>query len=120
MPTTPAATAPTTMTAPVARHAGAPPVLPLELVCVLELVLVLPPLVTVLVPLVVLLLSSIFITVLLELVIITVALDPPRLSALADARIALAALPVAVSKLAPLMRVSKAEAMSALMALARG
>jgi len=80
---------------------------------------VLPPLVTVLVPLEVVLLVPIFVTVLLELMVVAVKLEPP-FSALADARIALAALPVAVKRLAPLMRVSSAKAMSAFRALAIG
>jgi hypothetical protein len=101
-------------------------------VCVLELVVVLPPLVTVLVPLIVVLVPlivvlvpPIFVTLELELVcalellVVAAKLEPP-FSALADANIALAALPVAVNLLAPLMRVCSAEAMSAFRALAIG
>jgi len=86
---------------------------------------VLPPLVTVLVPLIVVLVPPIFVTLelelvcVLELIVVAAKLEPP-FSALADANIVLAALPVAVNLLAPLMRVSSAEAMSAFRALAIG
>ena len=72
-----------------------------------------------LVPLEVVLLVPIFVTVLLELIVVAAKLEPP-FSALADPKIALAALPVAVNLVAPLMRVSSAEAMSAFRALAIG
>jgi len=75
------------------------------------------------------LLVPIFVTLELELVcvleLIVVAakldwVDGGLPSALADAKTALAALPVAVNLLAPLMRVCSAEAMSAFRALAIG